>query len=127
MLVNESNILFWLKCVENEYHFLYSFSLFVYFWKVWNSKIGDALRIAQDKVNPKNYYAYNPEFDGAWRVRQLNIVQTLFTPQKFPASVKRDVLSGEITKSRIGQENSITDSKSVMEFLCQYGFWLDNS
>ena len=24
----------------------------------------DALRIAQDKVNPKNYYAYNPEFDG---------------------------------------------------------------
>ena len=25
---------------------------------------GDALRIAQDKVNPKNYYAYNPEFDG---------------------------------------------------------------
>ena len=24
-----------------------------------------SLRIAQDKVNPKNYYAYNPEFDGA--------------------------------------------------------------
>ena len=23
-----------------------------------------SLRIAQDKVNPKNYYAYNPEFDG---------------------------------------------------------------
>ena len=28
-------------------------------------RFGDALRIAQDKVNPKNYYAYNPEFDGA--------------------------------------------------------------
>jgi len=27
-------------------------------------RFGDALRIAQDKVNPKNYYAYNPEFDG---------------------------------------------------------------
>ena len=28
------------------------------------SNFADALRIAQDKVNPKNYYAYNPEFDG---------------------------------------------------------------
>ena len=27
-------------------------------------RFGDALRIAQDKVTPKNYYAYNPEFDG---------------------------------------------------------------
>ena len=25
---------------------------------------GDALRIAQDKMNSKNYYAYNPSFDG---------------------------------------------------------------
>ena len=23
-----------------------------------------SLRIMQDKVNPKNYYAYNPSFDG---------------------------------------------------------------
>ena len=27
-------------------------------------RFGDALRIAQDKVDPKNYYAYNPSFDG---------------------------------------------------------------
>lgn len=26
-------------------------------------RFGDALRIAQDNLNPKNYYAYNPEFD----------------------------------------------------------------
>lgn len=26
-------------------------------------RFGDALRVAQDNMNPKNYYAYNPEFD----------------------------------------------------------------
>lgn len=26
-------------------------------------RFGDALRVAQDTMNPKNYYAYNPEFD----------------------------------------------------------------
>ncbi len=27
-------------------------------------RFGDALRVAQDKVNSANYYAYNPSFDG---------------------------------------------------------------
>ena len=26
-------------------------------------RFGDPLRVAQDNMNPKNYYAYNPEFD----------------------------------------------------------------
>ena len=26
-------------------------------------RFGDALRIAQDKMNSKNFYAYNPAFD----------------------------------------------------------------
>ena len=26
-------------------------------------RFGDALRVAQDNMNSKNYYAYNPEFD----------------------------------------------------------------
>ncbi len=26
-------------------------------------RFGDALRIAQDKLDSKNFYAYNPEFD----------------------------------------------------------------
>ena len=28
-----------------------------------SSRFGDALRVAQDNMNSKNYYAYNPEFD----------------------------------------------------------------
>ena len=42
--------------------------LFLYlyiFEKFETVKSWASLRIAQDKVNPKNYYAYNPEFDGA--------------------------------------------------------------
>ena len=27
------------------------------------AKIGDALRITQDSLNEKNFYAYNPAFD----------------------------------------------------------------
>ena len=26
-------------------------------------RFGDAMRVAQDNMNSKNYYAYNPEFD----------------------------------------------------------------
>ena len=30
---------------------------------VWKSKIADALRLAQDGMNSKNFYAVNPSFD----------------------------------------------------------------
>ena len=34
------------------------------FWaSFWFGKNGDALRVAQDKLNSKNYYATNPSFD----------------------------------------------------------------
>ena len=36
-----------------------------FFWFVWNSHFADALRITQDKLDSKNFYAYNPAFDGA--------------------------------------------------------------
>ena len=35
-------------------------------WKlqsVWNSNIADALRLAQDSMNSKNFYAVNTSFD----------------------------------------------------------------
>ena len=30
---------------------------------VWKSKIGDALRVTQDRLDSKNFYAMNPGFD----------------------------------------------------------------
>ena len=34
------------------------------FWaSFWFGKIGDALRIATDRMDEKNFYAFNPEFD----------------------------------------------------------------
>ena len=31
---------------------------------VWNGKIGDALRRTQEHLDSKNFYAFNPSFDG---------------------------------------------------------------
>ena len=34
------------------------------FWAFfWFGKNGDGLRVIQDNLNSKNFYAYNPEFD----------------------------------------------------------------
>ena len=30
---------------------------------VWKSSLADALRITQDNLNSKNFYAFNPSFD----------------------------------------------------------------